>query len=185
MHYLNHAACGLLPDAALHAMHRYAQSEQELGAYGAARQAQADIAQLYQDIAAMVHAQPEDIALTQGNSDGWGRVVSSMDWRGGGRILAPRSEWGGNLGILMQLSARYGVQVEEIPSDADGAVDLQALEVLLRTPASLVVLTWMPANSPLVQPAQAVGALCARAGVPLLVDAAHGRWTCGNCNAPP
>ncbi len=178
MHYLNHAACGLLPDAALHAMHRYAQREQALGAYGAAKDAQTDIAGLYQSIAATIHAQPEDIALTQGNSDGWSRVVSAVDWSGGGRILAPRSEWGGNLGLLMELSARYGVQVEEIPSDADGAVDLEALEALLRTPASLVVLTWMPANGPLVQPAQAVGALCARAGVPLLVDAAQavGQW---------
>ncbi len=178
MHYLNHAACGLLPDAALHAMHGYALREQALGAYGAARQVQAEIEQLYQGIAATIHAQPQDIALTQGNSDGWSLVVSAMDWSGGGRILAPRSEWGGNLGILMQLSAQCGVQVEEIPSDADGAVDLEALETLLRTPASLVVLTWMPANSPLVQPAEAVGALCAQAGVPLLVDAAQavGQW---------
>ncbi|WP_159911112.1 aminotransferase class V-fold PLP-dependent enzyme [Pantoea sp. 18069] len=178
MHYLNHAACGPLADAALHAMHRYAQCEQQLGGYGAARAAQAELAQVYAGIAAAINASPQDIALTQGNSDGWSRVVGAMDWRGGGRILAPRSEWGGNLGMLMELSARYGVQVEQIPSDAQGAVDLDALEALLRTPASLVVLTWMPANGPLVQPAQAVGSLCARFGVPLLIDAAQvvGQW---------
>jgi selenocysteine lyase/cysteine desulfurase len=178
MHYLNHAACGPLADAALHAMHRHAQCEQRLGGYGAARAAQAELAQVYAGIAAAIHASPQDIALTQGNSDGWGRVVEAMDWRGGGRILAPRGEWGGNLGLLMALAARHGVQVEQIPSDEQGAVDLDALQALLRTPASLVVLTWMPANGPLVQPAQAVGSLCARAGVPLLIDAAQavGQW---------
>lgn len=178
MHYFNHAACGPLPDAALHTMHLHAQREQELGGYGAAREAQADIEGLYRSIAATIHASPEDIALTQGNSDGWSRVVSALDWSDGGRILVARTEWGGNLGILMQLSTQFGVQVEEIPSDSDGAVDLEALEVLLRTPASLVVLTWMPANSPLVQPAEALGALCAKFGVPLLVDGAQvvGQW---------
>lgn len=178
MHYLNHAACGPLADAAHQAIQSHMRSEQELGGYAAARAAHAELDQVYQGIAAAVHAMPGDIALTQGNSDGWGRVVQAMDWRGGGRILAPRSEWGGNLGMLMELSARHGVQIEEIPGDADGAVDLEQLEKLLRTRASLVVLTWMPANGPLVQPAQAVGELCARAGVPLLVDAAQvvGQW---------
>lgn len=178
MHYFNHAACGPLADAALHTMHIYAQREQEIGGYGAAKEAQADIERLYRSIAATIRALPEDIALTQGNSDGWSRIVSAMDWSDGGRILAHRTEWGGNLGVLMQLSAQYGVQVEEIPSDSDGAVNLDALEMQLRTPASLVVLTWMPANGPLVQPAEAVGALCAQFGVPLLVDAAQavGQW---------
>lgn len=178
MHYLNHAACGPLADAALHAMHRHALCEQQLGGYGAARAAQAELDQVYAGIAAAIHASPQDIALTQGNSDGWGRVVEAMDWRGGGRILAPRGEWGGNLGLLMALAQRHGVQVEEIPSDPHGAVDLDALQALLCTPASLVVLTWMPANGPLVQPAQDVGSLCALAGVPLLIDAAQavGQW---------
>ena len=159
-------------------MQLYAQREQEIGGYGAAKEAGADMAMLYRSIAAAIHASPEDIALTQGNSDGWTRIVSAMDWSNGGRILAHRSEWGGNLGALMQLSNQYGVQVEEIPSDSDGAVDLDALEAQLRIPASLVVLTWMPANGPLVQPAEAVGALCARFGTPLLVDAAQvvGQW---------
>ena len=178
MHYFNHAACGPLADAALHTMHAYARREQEIGGYGAAREAQAEIERLYQSIAVMIHASPQDIALTQGNSDGWSRFVSAMDWSDGGRILAHRTEWGGNLGVLTQLSTQYGVQVEEIPSDSDGAVNLDALEMQLRTPTSLVVLTWMPANGPLVQPAEAVGALCARFGVPFLVDAAQavGQW---------
>ncbi len=178
MHYLNHAACGPLSDTVLHAMQGHMRREQELGAYGAAREAQAGIAAVYEGIAAAIHAAPGDIALTHGNSEGWGRVVGAMDWSGGGRILVPRSEWGGNLGGLMQLSDQHGVRVEELPCDPDGAVDLDALEALLRTPASLVALTWMPANGPLVQPAEAVGALCARHGVPLLVDAAQavGQW---------
>lgn len=178
MHYLNHAACGPMSDATRNTIHAYMCQEQQLGGYGAAKQVQKAIAAIYQKIAQAIHAHPEDIALTQGNSDGWGRIVSSMDWRRGGRILVARNEWGGNLGVLMQLRMQYGVHIEEIPCNAHGLIDLDALTHLLQTPASLVVLTWFSSNSPLIQPAEAIGDLCARYKTPLLVDAAQamGQW---------
>lgn len=162
MHYLNHAACGLMSDATRNTMHAYMCQEQQMGSYLAAKQVHKDIASVYQKIAQAIHARPEDIALTQGNSDGWGRIISSMDWRQGGRILVARNEWGGNLGVLMQLRAQYGVRIEEMPCNADGLVDIDALDRLLQTPTSLVVLTWFSSNSPLIQPAQTIGALCAQ-----------------------
>lgn len=178
MHYLNHAACGPMSDSTLQTMDRYLRAEQKLGGYGAAKQMQQDISGVYQKIAAAVHASPETIALSQGNSDGWNRIVHSMDWRQGGRILVARNEWGGNLGVLMYLRAQYGVQIEEIPSNADGIVEVEALETLLQKPTSLVVLTWFASNSPLIQPAEAIGSLCATYQTPLLIDAAQamGQW---------
>lgn len=178
MHYLNHAACGLMSDATRNTMHAYMCQEQQMGSYLAAKQVHKDIASVYQKIAQAIHARPEDIALTQGNSDGWGRIISSMDWRQGGRILVARNEWGGNLGVLMQLRAQYGVRIEEMPCNADGLVDIDALDRLLQTPTSLVVLTWFSSNSPLIQPAQTIGALCAQYRTPLLIDAAQamGQW---------
>ena len=153
MHYLNHAACGLMSDATRNTMHAYMCQEQQMGSYLAAKQVHKDIASVYQKIAKAIHARPEDIALTQGNSDGWGRIISSMDWRQGGRI-------------------------EEMPCNADGLVDIDALDRLLQTPTSLVVLTWFSSNSPLIQPAQTIGALCAQYRTPLLIDAAQamGQW---------
>lgn len=178
MHYLNHAACGPVSDSTLQTIHNYLDAEQKLGGYGAAKQMHQHIAQVYRKIACAINAAPEHIALTQGNSDGWSCVVNAMDWRQGGRILVARNEWGGNLGILMHLRTHYGVQIAEIPCDADGLIDLDALETLLQVPTSLVVLTWFSSNSPLVQPAQAIGQLCTRYGTPLLIDAAQamGQW---------
>ena len=37
MHYLNNAACGLLPDKSVEAIHQHLMLEQSLGAYRAAR----------------------------------------------------------------------------------------------------------------------------------------------------
>lgn len=178
MHYLNHAACGPMSDATRQTINCYLGEEQKLGGYGAAKKMQQDIADVYRKIALAINASPESIALTEGNSDGWSRIVNSMDWSKGGRILVARNEWGGNLSMLMHLHTRYGVQIEEIPSNADGAVDVDALEALLHVPTSLVVLTWFSSNSPLIQPAEAIGNLCAKYRTPLLIDAAQamGQW---------
>ncbi|HEY4665616.1 MAG TPA: aminotransferase class V-fold PLP-dependent enzyme [Comamonas sp.] len=178
MHYLNHAACGPISDSTLQTIHGYLDAEQKLGGYGAAKQRHQDIAQVYRKIACAINAAPEHIALTQGNSDGWSCVVNAMDWRQGGRILVARNEWGGNLGMLMHLRTHYGVQIAEIPCNADGFIDVDALETLLQVPTSLVVLTWFSSNSPLIQPAQAIGQLCTKYGTPLLIDAAQamGQW---------
>jgi len=178
MHYLNHAACGPLSDSTLQTINCYLGAEQALGGYGAAKKMQQDIADVYRKIALAINASPENIALTQGNSDGWSRIVNSMDWSQGGRILVVRNEWGGNLSMLMHLHKEYGVQIEEVPSNADGSVEVNALEAMLHFPTSLVVLTWFSSNSPLIQPAEVVGNLCAKFRTPLLIDAAQamGQW---------
>ncbi|CAM3424988.1 aminotransferase class V-fold PLP-dependent enzyme [Paracidovorax anthurii] len=194
LHYLNHAACAPLPQAALDAMQRFMESERQWGGYVAARHAQQAIDAVYERLAGVVGAAAEDIALTQGNTDGWGRIVGAMRWQAGDRVLVARNEWGGNLGILRHLASRGGIELQEIPSDAEGAVDLGALEVLLRQQrVRLVALNWVSTNSPLVQPAEAIGALCARFGAPYLIDAAQavgqipvdvGRLRCSALTAP-
>lgn len=158
---------------AVEAMHQFMLQEQRLGAHVAVRGLPPDAGQAHQLLAAAIGANSTDIALTQSCSDGWSRIVGAMRWQRGDRVLVGRNEWGGNLGMLQHLVARHGIQLEMIPADAEGAVDLDALQAQLKQPARLVALTLASCNSPLVQPGAAVGALCARAGVPLLVDAAQ------------
>lgn len=173
-HYLNHAATSPMSAATVEAMHQFMLQEQRLGAHVAVRGLSPQAAgRAYELIAAAIGAASTDIALTQSCSDGWSRIVGAMRWQRGDRVLVGRNEWGGNLGMLQHLAAVHGIQVEMIPADAEGAVDLDALEAQLKQPARLVALTLASCNSPLVQPGPAVGALCARAGVPLLVDAAQ------------
>ena len=51
--------------------------------------------------ARLFNAQPDEIALTGGNSPGWGSAFAAFatahPWQPGDRILVGRHEWGGNL----------------------------------------------------------------------------------------
>jgi len=173
MHYFNQAAGGLMPDRVLQAVTDYMQHEQALGSYVAAQQAQPQLQQLYAQLAALLHCQPADIALTTGNTHGWCAVVGALPLQAGDRVLVTPGEWGGNYAMLLQLQARTGCVVETMPCTADGHIDLEALEAGLDARVQLIALTWVPANGSTVYDAQALGQLCARHGIPYIIDAAQ------------
>jgi selenocysteine lyase/cysteine desulfurase len=124
--------------------------------------------------ARLFNADPTEIALTGGNSPGWGAAFAAMaPWRAGDRILVGRHEWGGNLAAMRLKAQRAGATLETIPSDDSGCVDPQALEAMLDERVRLIALTWLPANGGLINPAAAIGSVARRHGIPYFVDAAQ------------
>ncbi|WP_447987713.1 aminotransferase class V-fold PLP-dependent enzyme [Achromobacter spanius] len=124
--------------------------------------------------AQLLNAQPDEIALTSGNSAGWGAAFAALaPWRPGDRILVGRHEWGGNLATMRFSAERAGAVLETIPSDASGCVDADALAAMLDERVRLITLTWLPANGGLINPAAAIGRVARKAGIPYFVDAAQ------------
>lgn len=173
MHYFNQAAAGLMPDRALHAITAHLQREQHAGPYAAAQQAQPQLQALYAQLAALLHCQPADIALTTGNTHGWCAVVGMLALQHGDRVLVAPGEWGGNYAMLLQLQDRTGCVLETMPCTPDGAIDLVALEAMLDERVRLIALTWVPAHGSTIYDAVAVGQLCARHRITYVVDAAQ------------
>ena len=64
-----------------------------------------------------------------------------------------------------------GWQVEILPLDSHGRIDLEALESLLVPPTRLVSVAWASSELGVLQPMQAINHLCQQAGVPLHSDA--------------
>jgi selenocysteine lyase/cysteine desulfurase len=124
--------------------------------------------------ARLLNAQPAEIALTTGNSPGWGAAFAALGpWHAAQRILVARHEWGGNLATMRYLAQRAGASIETIPSDASGRVDPRALEAMLDDRVRLIALTWLPANGGLINPAAAIGQIARRHGIPYFIDAAQ------------
>ena len=67
--------------------------------------------------------------------------------------------------------ARRGWQVERLPVDHHGLLQLEALDRLLEPPTRLVSLIWGQSEVGALQPITAIGARCRQAGVLLHVDA--------------
>jgi len=169
--HFNHAGASLPSQATLDAiieqLHREARDgPMEAGEYGAqlldnARHAAGQL----------LNAPTASIAFAGSGSTAWSMAFQALaPWQPGDRILVGRHEWGGNL-ASMQLAVQAGARIEVIPCDATGAVCPLALEAMIDAKVRLIDLTWLPANGGLINPAQAIGEVARRHGIPYFIDA--------------
>jgi cysteine desulfurase/selenocysteine lyase len=172
--HFNHAGASLPSAATLEAIQAHLWREATSGPMEAGVAARQQTERARTLAAQLLNAQPEEIALTTGNSPGWGAAFAALGaWRPGERILVGRHEWGGNLAAMRLTAQRAGASIETIPSDSTGAVDPRALEAMLDERVRLIALTWMPANGGLINPAAAIGQVARRHGIAYFIDAAQ------------
>jgi selenocysteine lyase/cysteine desulfurase len=172
--HFNHAGSSLPSVDTLETMRAQLWREAEMGPIeaGAAARDQAEQARVL--AARLLNAQPAEIALTTGNSVGWGGAFAGLgNWKAGDRILVARQEWGGNIATMHVTAGRHQVRIEAIPCDDSGMADPQALEAMIDDRVRLISVTWLPANGGLINPAAAIGAVARRHGIPYFVDAAQ------------
>lgn len=172
--HFNHSGASLPSTATLQAIHAHLAREAAQGPMEAGV-ASRELTETARTLAAqLLNAQTDEIALTGGNSQGWGAAFAALPaWRPGDRILVARHEWGGNLAAMRFTAERAGATVEAIPSDDSGCVDADALEAMLDGKVRLIALTWLPANGGLINPAAAIGRVARKHGIPYFVDAAQ------------
>lgn len=172
--HFNHAGSSLPSAATVDAVHEHLLREATQGPMEAGVRSRALTESARTLSAQLLNAQPEEIALTTGNSHGWGAAFAALPrWQPGDRILVGRHEWGGNLATMRLHAERAGAVLETIPSDASGCVDADALAAMVDERVRLIVLTWLPANGGLINPAAAIGRVARQHGIPYFVDAAQ------------
>ncbi|NML32563.1 aminotransferase class V-fold PLP-dependent enzyme [Paraburkholderia antibiotica] len=172
--HFNHAGSSLPSAATLAAIHAHLLREASLGPMEAGATSVEQTERARTLAAKLFNAQSDEIALTTGNSPGWGAAFAALEpWRAGQRILVARHEWGGNLATMRHIAQRAGATIEAIPSDATGRVDPDALEAMLDERVRLIALTWLPANGGLINPAAAIGQIARRHRIPYFIDAAQ------------
>ncbi|WP_419665522.1 FAD-dependent oxidoreductase [Streptomyces sp. 2-1] len=169
--HMNAAGAALPSAATLAAVTSHLRLESLLGGYEAAEALADRTERVYQSAARLIGAAPQDIALVDSASTAWQRALGALRLKAGDRVLASSSTYVSSALHLLEMRDSHGIVLEVLPADASGQVDLGALETALREPAALVTIAHVPTSSGLVEPVAAVGALAARAGVPLLLDA--------------
>jgi selenocysteine lyase/cysteine desulfurase len=170
--HLNNAGAALAPLAVRGAVAEYLEREAALGAYETAESSAGQIRGAREGVGALIGARGRNIALTQNATTGFAQALAAFDFRPGDRILTSRADYASNQIMYLALAQRLGVQVVRIPDGPEGGIDPEALEreTTRRRPV-LVAVTWVPTNSGLVQPVEAVGEVCRRREIPYLVDA--------------
>jgi selenocysteine lyase/cysteine desulfurase len=170
--HLNNAGAALVPRPVHEAILAHLSLEQELGGYEAADAQSAAIKQSYASMGRLLGTEARNIALVQNSTVAFAQAISALDLGTGDIVLTSRSDYASNQIMYLSLARRRGVEIVRAPDAQEGGIDPDAVRSLIRgrRPA-LVALTWIPTNSGLVQPAEAVGRICREAEVPYLVDA--------------
>ena len=142
------------------------------GSYQAAQQAELVTLRLRQRLCALFRfADPAHVILTPGNTWGLNMLLSGA-LRPGDHVLVSAMEHNAVMRPLTLLAKR-GVVFDRIPCDAEGRLQTDRIEVMLRPNTRLVLLAHASNVSGTVQDAAAVGEICAARGIPFALDAAQ------------
>jgi selenocysteine lyase/cysteine desulfurase len=170
MHF-NNAGAALMPDVVVNRVIEHLHLEAEMGGYEAADAMTTELEKVYGSLGALIGADPADIALTDSATRAWDMAFYSLGLEEGDRILTSESSYASNFIAFLQRARHTGARVEVVPSEPSGQVSVDALEAMIDERVALVALTHVPTNGGLVNPAAAVGKVCADHGVPFLLDA--------------
>ncbi len=169
--HFNHAGSSLPPQSVVDAQVEYLQQEALLGGYEMAGKTRTAHDAVYDSIADLIGAAPEEIARAEHATMAWNAAFWSLPMQSGQRILTVEAEYGANAVAFLRAAEQHGVTIEVVPSSSHGHVDLEAFEETLSDDVAVVAITHVPTNGGLINPAAEVGALTTKAGVPYLLDA--------------
>ena len=179
--YLDHAATTPLAAEALAALTReLSRTGNPSSLHGSGRRARRAVEDAREALAAAAGAHPSEVIFTSGGTEADNLAVKGLYWARRAedprrtRILCSTVEHHAVLDTVEWLERHEGADVGWLPVDAEGVLDLAALEAeLADDPASIALVTVMWANNEVgsIQPVADVVRLAHAAGVPVHSDA--------------
>src|SRR3954469_21357700 len=181
MAYLDHAATTpMLPEAVEALTAHLGATGNASSLHASGRRARRTVEESRETIAAALGARPSEVVLTSGGTEADNLAIKGFFWARHRedsrrvRVLSTAIEHHAVLDPLHWLTTDEGAEVELMPVDADGCLDLAAREAgIERDPASVALITVMWANNEVgtIQPIDEVVALAAPHGIPVHTDA--------------
>src|SRR5580704_11575728 len=170
--HFNSASAGLMPLAVLDAIVGHLNREAKFGGYESADDAEAAFSEAYDHVSKLLGAQPRNVAFVENSTVAFFQALSAFDFKPGDVIVTTRNDYISNQLGYLSLARRHGVEVRRAADLAAGGADPQSVQDLLREKrVRLLAVTWVPTNSGLMQPVEALGQIAEASGVPYLVDA--------------
>ena len=169
--HFNNAGAALPPQPVLDAQVGHLKREAAIGGYEAEAEAESQLQHTYDAIARMLDCTPEEVAIVENATRAWDMAFYAMPFEEGDRILTSRAAYASNHIACLQVARRTGAEVDVVPHDEYGQIDVEALRSMMDDRVALLALTHVPTNGGLVNPAAQVGEIAGEAGVPFLLDA--------------
>lgn len=148
--------------------------------HGSGRAARRVTEESRETVAAVLNARPSEVVFTSGGTESDNLAIKGFYWARRGadprrtRILSTAIEHHAVLDPLDWLATDSGAEVELLPVDSNGRLDIDALRTAVdRDPDSVALITVMWANNEVgtLQPVDEVVSVAARHGIPVHTDA--------------
>lgn len=170
--HLNNAGAGLMPRPVLDAIVSHLHREASFGGYESSDAAEAAVDDAYKNVARLLNTRPKNIAIVENSTVAFFQALAAFDFNPGDVIVTTRNDYISNQLAYLSLARRRGIEVRRAADLEAGGVDPQSVRELLRDPrVRLLAVTWVPTNSGLIQPVEALGEIAESTGVPYLIDA--------------
>jgi cysteine desulfurase len=147
--------------------------------HGSGRAARRVVEESRETVAAALNARPSEVVFTSGGTESINLAIKGYFWARHKadprrtRILSTAVEHHAALDSLHWLATEAGATVELLPVDAQGRLDVSALEAAIaRDPANVALITVMRANNEVgtLEPLDEVVALATLHGIPVHTD---------------
>jgi L-cysteine/cystine lyase len=174
--YLNAGTFGPLPIRAVEAMHQHMQRELHEGRLGA--QAFEKISATYtaarQAVARLLHADEDEIVLTDNTGEGINIVSNGFHWQAGDEVITTNHEHISLLAPLYQLRNRYGIVIRilDLGPTAERS-RLESLADLITSRTRLLALSHVTWTTGTRLDLNEICSLAHERGVPVLIDGAQ------------
>jgi selenocysteine lyase/cysteine desulfurase len=173
--HFNNAGASLPPRPVTTAVIEHIELEETMGGYeaAAARQKTLDLVPIH--AARLLNCDPDEVAITASDTDSWMRAFWGYLLGGALRtddvVLVDRIAYNSHYMALLQAERHAGIKLRVVPSDPEGAIDLEALDRMLAAGAAMVTATQVGTHRGLVNPVAEIGRITRAAGVPFFLDA--------------
>lgn len=174
--HLNNAGAALPTEATVRGEVDHLWLEARRGGYEAAAMMANRLEAVRHSAARLLGAGRDEIVLTGSDTHGWVRALWAFALGGGvgagQRMLVDRQAYDSHYLTLLQIGELTAAEVEVVPSEPDGTLDLDALDQALSPGGvALCAATHVGTHRGLVNPVEETGAACRSYGVPFFVDA--------------
>lgn len=169
--HFNHAGASLMPAPVADALVDYLREEELTGGYETAARRHDRLENFYDATAKLLNCRREEVAFIENATRAWDMAFYALRFGPGDRILTAVCEYGSNMIAYLHQARHTGCTVEIVPNDEHGQIDVAALESMIDERVKLISISHIPTGGGLINPAEAVGAVVRRHGIPYLLDA--------------
>lgn len=169
--HFNNAGASLPPDVVVDTVVSYLKEEALTGGYETEAKYIDQINGVYDNIAELINADREEIAIFENASAAWGTAFKGLTFNDGDEIITSEMEYVTNLIGLVDAQNQDVIKVKVIPNDDLGNFSIAELEKAITPNTKLIAVTHVSSSGGSILPVEEIGSIAKKNGILYLVDA--------------